>query len=133
MSVQPEELLYLPSHEWALIKGTGSDRTAVVGISSFAVEQLTDLVYLALPQVGKSLKKGDEFGEVESVKAVSPLYSPLSGEVLEVNGPLVDNLDLLSTDPYNQGWIMKIKVTEPSEATQLLKYDDYVKQCHEAH
>lgn len=129
MSFRPEDLLYLASHEWAKVSQEGSDQVATIGISAFAVEQLTDLVYMALPTVGQTLSAGQEFGEVESVKAVSPMYSPLSGVVIATNEPLVDRLESLATDPYEAGWMIKVRMTNPSEVDGLLKYADYSKQC----
>lgn len=124
MTITPEQLLYCDSHEWAHV----SDGVATVGISAFAVAELTDLVFMALPKVGQKVKAGDEFGEVESVKAVSPMYSPVSGEVVEVNEDLVNKLEVLSHDPYNEGWIMKVKVADQSELGRLLNYEKYKAQ-----
>ncbi len=129
MAVQPEQLLYCPSHEWASISQDGSNSIATIGISSFAVEQLSDIVFMALPKVGTAVSAGKEFGEVESVKAVSPMYSPVSGEVVAVNEALVDRLETLNADPYNEGWIIKVKMSDPSEASKLLDYSRYEQQC----
>src|SRR5262249_10560512 len=98
-------------------------------ISHFAVEALTDLVYIELPTVGRRLKAGESFGEVESVKAVSDLYSPVSGEIVDINGSLGTRLDLLHDDPYGGGSIVKIRVDDESELTKLLSHRDYEKQC----
>jgi len=125
MSITPDQLKFCETHEWAY----SNDGIATVGISAFAVAELTDLVFMALPQVGQLVQKGQEFGEVESVKAVSPMYSPVSGEVVEVNGPLVDQLEILNTDPYNAGWIMKVRMSRPEELTQLLDWTAYQAQC----
>lgn len=124
MARDPKSLRYAPSHEWVDIKGD----TATVGISSFAVAELTDLVYMALPEVGQEISAGQEFGEVESVKAVSPLIAPVSGIVTEVNLPLVDRLETLADDPYEQGWIIRVRVSDASQTERLLSYDDYEKQ-----
>lgn len=124
MTITPEQLLYCDSHEWAHV----SDGVATVGISAFAVAELTDLVFMALPKVGQKVTAGEEFGEVESVKAVSPMYSPVSGEVVEVNEDLVNKLEVLSHDPYNEGWIMKVKVADESELGRLLNYEKYKAQ-----
>lgn len=126
MSIDPKKLKYATSHEWASLDASG---VATIGISAFAVEELTDLVYMALPKVGQSVTAGQEFGEVESVKAVSPLYSPVSGEIVEVHDDLVNNLETLGQDPYTQGWIMKVKVSNPAELDGLLSFDAYSKQC----
>lgn len=115
------KLKYLPSHEWAYVEG----ETATVGISDFAVAELTDLVFIQLPEVGRDLKKGETFGEVESVKAVSDLYAPVSGKVLEVNAPLADKLTWLSEDPYTKGWMIKVKLSNTSELQTLLDADAY--------
>ncbi|XZE21038.1 glycine cleavage system protein GcvH [Pirellulaceae bacterium SH449] len=124
MTITPEQLLYCDSHEWAHV----SDGVATVGISAFAVAELTDLVFMALPKVGQSVKAGEEFGEVESVKAVSPMYSPVSGDVVEVNNDLVNKLEILSHDPYNEGWIMKVKIADEGELSRLLSYEKYKAQ-----
>lgn len=131
-SMKPEELRYNPSHEWVGMVDEEGQRLAVVGITSFAIEQLTDLVYMALPSVGTQVQQGAEFGEVESVKAVSPLYSPVSGEVVAVHSALVDQLETLGEDPYGRGWIVKIKLADESQLDQLLDYAAYQKQCAEA-
>lgn len=125
MTIKPEQLRFCESHEWALAQGD----VATVGISAFAVAELTDLVFMAMPKVGQKVSAGEEFGEVESVKAVSPMYSPLSGEVVEVNDPLANQLETLNTDPYDAGWIMKVKMTDPSELDRLLSWEAYQKQC----
>lgn len=126
-----EELLYCDTHEWVFVSEQDGQKIATVGISAFAVEQLTDLVYMELPAVGASVTAGEEFGEVESVKAVSPLYSPVSGTVTEVNEGLPDNLDILNTDPYESGWIMKVNVSEELPES-LLDHATYQRQCGEA-
>lgn len=129
--MKPEQLLYLETHEWVHLSEEGGAKIATVGISAFAVEQLTDLVFMALPEVGKHVTAGGEFGEVESVKAVSTLYSPVDGEVVEVNSSLPDNLETLGNDPFGAGWMVKIKVTDESGLSKLLDYDAYQKQCAE--
>lgn len=126
-----EELLYCDTHEWVFVSEQNGQKIATVGISAFAVEQLTDLVYMELPAVGAAVTAGEEFGEVESVKAVSPLYSPVSGTVTEVNEGLPDNLDILNTDPYESGWIMKVNVSEELPES-LLDHATYQRQCGEA-
>jgi len=128
MSITQEKLRYLNSHEWAYVADDSSD-IATIGISAFAVEELTDLVFMALPKVGQTLTAGSEFGEVESVKAVSPMYSPISGTVVEIHSALVDKLESLSVDPYNEGWIIKVKMSDPSELSGLLDWEAYKKQC----
>lgn len=132
MSRQPADLLYAASHEWADVQSEEGGKVATVGISAFAIEQLTDLVYMDLPEVGKSVTAGDEFGEVESVKAVSPLYSPVSGQIVAVNDDLPNQLDLLKDDPYGAGWVLKIKLSDETALGQLMDHAAYQKQCSEA-
>ncbi|MCR9294022.1 MAG: glycine cleavage system protein GcvH [bacterium] len=127
--MKPEELKYNASHEWV---GLDSDGLAVIGITDFALEQLTDLVYMALPEVGAQVTAGEEFGEVESVKAVSPLYSPVSGEVVEVHSELVESLEKLGDDPFGNGWIIKVKLADGASLDGLLDHDSYRKQCSDA-
>lgn len=128
MSTTPEQLRYSDSHEWAYLSDESSG-IATVGISAFAVAELTDLVFMALPKIGQTVTAGSEFGEVESVKAVSPMYSPVSGTVVEIHSALVDKLESLSVDPYDEGWIMKVKMSDPSEMNRLLDWEAYQKQC----
>ena len=127
--MNPEELLYCETHEWVSITDEGGSKTATVGISKFAVEQLTDLVFMELPEPGTEVAAGDEFGEVESVKAVSSLYAPVAGKILEVNHDLPNNLETLSEDPYDKGWIIRLAVSDDSALSKLLDYQAYQKQC----
>lgn len=127
--MNPEELLYCETHEWVSITDEGGSKTATVGISKFAVEQLTDLVFMELPETGTEVAAGDEFGEVESVKAVSSLYAPVAGKILEVNHDLPNNLETLSEDPYDKGWIIRLAVSDDSALSNLLDYQAYQKQC----
>ena len=129
--MKPEELLYSETHEWTHVAQEGGQKIATIGISKFAVEQLTDLVYMQLPEVGKHLTAGTEFGEVESVKAVSSLYSPVEGDVVAVNAALPNQLETLNRDPYGAGWVMKVKVTDESSLGKLMNYATYQKQCAE--
>ncbi len=129
--MNPEELLYAETHEWTKVTEEGGAKIATIGISAFAVEQLTDLVYMDLPEVGQQVTSGGEFGEVESVKAVSPLYSPVAGEVVEVNSSLPDNLETLNEAPYSSGWLVKIKISDESGLANLMDYEAYQKQCAE--
>jgi glycine cleavage system H protein len=130
--VQPQELLYAKTHEWVHVDRAGAgQKIATVGISHFAVEALTDLVYIELPEVGRRVKAGESFGEIESVKAVSDLYSPVTGEIVEVNGSLPGKLDVLHDDPYGAGWIVKIKLGDESDLAKLLSHKDYQQQCAE--
>ena len=129
--MNPEELRFAKTHEWVHLERTDDGTVATVGISAFAIEQLTDLVYMDLPAVGKRLSVGESLGEVESVKAVSDIYSPVTGEVVEVNTGLPDALETLGDDPYGSGWIAKIKVTDESSLGELMDYQAYQKQCTE--
>ena len=129
--MEPENLKYNPSHEWAGVATEKGERFAVIGITAFALKQLTDLVYMALPKVGQKVTAGEEFGEVESVKAVSPLYSPVTGEVVAVHSDLVDRLESLAADPYGDGWIIKVKLAPNDALDGLLSYDQYQQQCAE--
>lgn len=126
-----EQLLYSESHEWVRVTEEDGVKVATIGISAFAVEQLTDLVYMELPEVGRQISAGEEFGEVESVKAVSPLYSPVDGEIVAVNSSLPDRLETLGEDPYEAGWIIKVRLTDESSLARLMDYAAYQKQCSE--
>jgi glycine cleavage system H protein len=119
---------YLSSHEFARLAGG----EATFGITSYAVEQLGDVVFVDLPEVGRQLKKGDVFGAIESVKAVSDLYSPMSGTVSAVNAALEDNPALINEDPYGEGWILKLTVTNPAEYDELLDSSAYQASIEES-
>lgn len=126
----PEELLYSKTHEWVRLEtDPAGTKIATVGLSAFALQQLTDLVYVDLPEVGRQVTAGQPLGEIESVKAVSDLYSPVDGEIIEVNGQLAQRLDTLGNDPYQAGWFVKIKITDESGLADLLDYAAYQKQC----
>ena len=129
--MKPEELLFAKSHEWVRLEQVEGTRIATIGISDFALQQLTDLVYIDLPEVGRELVAGQPFGEIESVKAVSDLYSPVSGEVVEVNEGLKESLEVFSEDPYGAGWVMKVRVSDESGLSELMDYASYQKQCAE--
>ncbi|MBU0502482.1 MAG: glycine cleavage system protein GcvH [bacterium] len=116
----PESLKYTKDHEWAKIEGN----IATIGISAFAQDQLGDIVYVELPAAGKEVKTGEEFGVVESVKSVSSLYAPVSGKVVEVNTELSSSPQAVNKDPY-QAWMIKIEMSNPPEAGQLLSGTDY--------
>lgn len=118
-------LRYLESHEWVGLEGD----VATVGITDFAVSQLSDLTYVELPKVGSTVTLGERFGEVESVKAVSDLYSPVTGEVVEVNSELDEDVAPLSSDPFGSGWLMKVKVAGPSNDDRLLDRAAYEAHC----
>lgn len=119
--MRPTDRRYRQSHEWALREGD----LVVVGITDHAIAELTDLVYLGLPEKGTQLTAGDEFGEIESVKAVSALYAPVSGEVVDVNIALIDDLDAMKQDAYRAGWLIKIRPSAPTEYDALLDATTY--------
>ena len=125
----PGHLKYAKTHEWLALAGD----VGTIGISDFAVKELTDLVYMGLPGVGKKLAAGDVFGEIESVKAVSDLYAPVSGEVIEVNTNIPNDLDLLSKDAFGKGWLIKLRLSNPAEASTLLDAAAYEQLCAADH
>ncbi|MCO6046730.1 glycine cleavage system protein GcvH [Aeoliella sp. ICT_H6.2] len=129
--MNPETLLYAKTHEWVSLAEEGGSKVATVGISAFAVEALTDLVFMELPKVGQQVKPGDSICEIESVKAVSDLYSPVEGEVVEINEPLPDTLETLSEDPFGAGWVCKIKLASETGLDKLMDYATYQKACEE--
>ncbi len=131
--MSPEELRYTKTHEWVHVQTQGGQQIATLGLTAFALQNLTDLVYLDLSPVGTRLKAGEPFGQVESVKAVSDLYSPVDGEVLETHAELAeaDKLAHLADDPYASGWLVKIKVANPAGLAALMDYAAYQKQCEE--
>ena len=119
----PEDLLYHPEHDWARIDGD----EAVMGVTWHAQDLLGELVHYEPPDVGSTLAKDSSYGEVESVKAVSDLISPLSGEVLEVNQKVVDVPETVNEDPYGEGWLVRIRLSNPAERDELLSVADYQK------
>ena len=129
--MKPENLLFAKTHEWVSVANEGGQKIATMGLSAFALDALTDLVFIELPQVGRQVQAGESFCEVESVKAVSDVYAPLAGEVVAVNKSLPDHLDTLSKDPFGDGWIARLKVTDDSTLKNLLDYAAYQKQCAE--
>jgi len=116
-----ENLKYAKTHEWVRVDG----EYAYIGISDFAQSELGDIVYVDVPTVGENLSKGDVFGTIEAVKTVSDVYLPISGEVIEFNEALATNPELINKDPYGEGWIVKVKMTNPAEIDNLLSADDY--------
>ena len=116
------DLKFAKTHEWVRPESGG---VVTVGISSYAVEALTDLVFMQLPAVGRKVKAGESFGEIESVKAVSDLYAPISGEIVEVNSALPGKLETLGKDPYGDGWVARIKPDNPAELDGLLDRTAY--------
>ena len=118
----PDDLLYTREHEWLRREGDGE---AVVGITAYAQDQLGDVVYLDLPDVGARLTAGERFGEIESVKTVSDLYAPVDGEVLEVNAALTDRPELVNQQPYGEGWILRVRLEDADAVGGLLGADEY--------
>jgi glycine cleavage system H protein len=119
----PDDLRYTEDHEWARVKG----ETVTIGVTDYAQEQLGDIVFVEMPMSGDSFKKGDEFGTVESVKAVAELYMPIDGEVIQVNQALEDAPELLNQSPYADGWIVEIKPHDMSQLDALLEKDAYLR------
>ena len=121
----PEELHYTASHEWIRVDGN----VATIGITAYAVEQLSDLVFIELPERGATVEKEQTFGEIESTKTVSELYAPVSGTIVEVNTAIVDDLDRVKDSPYNDGWMIKIEIADTTELHSLLSADQYAQQA----
>ncbi|MFQ5902960.1 MAG: glycine cleavage system protein GcvH [Candidatus Binatia bacterium] len=127
----PEGLKYSKEHEWVLVE----DRTATVGITEYAQQELGDIVYVELPEAGEKVVKDDPFGAVESVKAVSDIYAPVSGTVLEVNNALPESPETINEDPYGDGWMIRVEMTDMDDLKDLMsadEYADYVEQQKEA-
>lgn len=123
----PEGLKYSKEHEWVLVE----DRIAIIGITEFAQQELGDIVFVELPEVGEKLVKDDPFGAVESVKAVSDIYAPVSGTVIEVNESLPDNPETINDDAYGDGWMIKVEMTDKDDLKDLMnaeEYAEYVEQ-----
>ncbi|MCB9899088.1 MAG: glycine cleavage system protein GcvH [Planctomycetes bacterium] len=121
----PKDLKYTESHEWVRVQGD----VATIGITAHAAESLSDLVFIDLPSVGDDLSAGESFGEIESVKAVSDLNAPVSGEVVEVNGDLEDNLKDINDDPYGKGWLVKVKLSGGTDhLLDAAAYDAHVQE-----
>ena len=123
----PKDLKYTQTHEWVKV----DKDIATVGITNFATKQLTDLVYVELPSMGVKITKGSSFGAVESVKAVSDLYSPVSGKVIKVNEKLSKEPEIITQDPYSEGWMIKVKIEDQTELDTLMdseKYEEQVKK-----
>lgn len=117
----PDELKYTEEHEWVLVE----DDIVTIGITDFAQEQLGDVVFVELPEVGDDLEMGKSFGVVESVKAVSDIYAPVSGEVVEINDELPNEPEIINSSPYDDGWLVRLKLTDPSELDDLMDADAY--------
>ena len=123
----PDDLKYMKTHEWARIEGD----TATIGITDYAQHQLGDIVYVELPEIGRTLEKESSAGEIESVKAVGEILMPLSGEVVEINAIIIESPESINSSPYGDGWMMKIKVSNSSEINELLSVEDYKKIVEE--
>jgi glycine cleavage system H protein len=121
----PDDLKYSSEHEWVRVEGDD----AIIGVTDYAQDQLGDIVYLDLPAAGATLKQFDKLGEIESVKAVSDLFAPVGGEVLEVNQEAVDSPELVNSEPYDRGWLIKVRLADASELDKLLDakaYDELI-------
>ena len=123
----PEELKYTNDHEWVRIEG----KIALIGVTSFAADQLGDVVAVELPEEGDTITKGEVFGSVESVKAVSDLFAPVTGTVLRVNTPLNDSPEYVNEDPYDEGWMVEVELSEPEEAEELMGAEEYTRFIEE--
>jgi glycine cleavage system H protein len=117
----PEDLKYHPEHDWARVEGD----IATFGITWFAQDQLGEVVFFDPPEIGSEVKSGESYAEVESVKAVSDVFAPLTGEILEVNAALSDTPELINDDPYGQGWLVRVKLNDSAEADELLDVGAY--------
>ena len=125
----PEDVRYTREHEWARVEGG----LVTVGITSYATDQLGDVVFVELPPPGKKLEAGKPFGVVEAVKTVSDLYAPIEGEVAEVNGALADNPALVNQEPFGEGWMIKLKPARAEDVKQLLDHTQYAQHVEEQH
>lgn len=126
MSDIPSDLLYRESHEWVR---SDDDGTVTVGITDHAQAQLGDMVFVELPEEGMTYEQGDACAVVESVKAASDVYAPLSGEIIEINSALEDQPELVNTDPYGDGWLFRIQISDPDELDELLDAEAYAEQA----
>ena len=126
MSVQyPDDLFYTKDHEWARIEDRDGSKVATIGVTRYAVEQLGDVTQVDLPKEGESVKQAEVFGSVESVKAVSDLFAPVTGKVVKVNSPLSDSPEYVNEDPYDEGWMIQVAVTNAKELEGLLDAEAY--------
>jgi len=127
MATYPEDCLYTREHEWIRVE----DDVGVIGITDYAQQALGDIVYVELPSVGDHFSQGESFGNVESVKAVSELYMPVSGEIVAINEDLAESPQLVNEDPYGDGWMVKVALSDPAELETLMsasEYEEYVKE-----
>ena len=126
MSAQyPDDLFYTKDHEWARIEDRDGTKVATIGVTRYAVEQLGDVTQVDLPKEGESVKQADVFGSVESVKAVSDLFAPVTGKILKVNSPLADSPEYVNEDPYDEGWMIQVAVSNAKELESLLDAEAY--------
>jgi len=121
----PQDLKYTKTHEWARVEGD----VVTMGLTQFAVTHLSDLVFIDLPDAGEAVTQNESFAEVESVKAVADIYAPVSGEIIEVNQNVIDSVELISKDCYKEGWVVKIKMSDPSELDKLMDVKKYEKHA----
>ncbi len=131
MSEHPKDLRYTSEHEWARVETHGEKKVATIGITEFAVEQLGDITQVDLPSEGEKVKKGDVFGTIESVKAVSDLFAPVTGKVLKVNSPASDSPETINEDCYDEGWLIQIEIEHHHELEELMsaaQYEEYLKE-----
>ena len=119
--MRPKDLKYTETHEWIRIEGD----IATIGITDYAVSLLSDLVHIELPEVGEHIEQNAPFGEIESVKTVSDLVAPLSGQITAVNKEIIGDVSILSKDPYEEGWLIKLRIEDPNEIPTLLSFTDY--------
>jgi len=126
MSNIPSELKYVASHEWIRDEGNG---VVSIGVTDHAQDLLGDVVFVELPEVGDEVSAGDDCGVVESVKAASDIYAPLSGEVIEINEDLEDSPEMVNSDPYGDGWFFRLKLSDPAELDDLLDAEAYAEHC----
>ncbi len=130
--MRPDDCKYTETHEW--VKYSEKKKEAVIGITDYAIKQLSDLVHLELPKAGEALEQGAPFGEIESVKTVADLVSPISGKVLESNKAATNDLDLLKEEPFEDGWLIKVKISDPSEIESLMtrkEYEEFLESSEE--
>ena len=123
----PEDLKYSKEHEWVRVKGN----VATVGVTDYAQDQLGEIVFVELPNEGEEFAKGEAFGVVESVKSVNDVYVPVSGKIMEINDPVVDSPEIVNEDPYSEGWLVKIEMSDPKDLKDLMtvtQYEAYIKE-----
>jgi glycine cleavage system H protein len=125
---RPDDLKYSETHEWVRVDG----KTAIIGITDYAIEQLGDITHIELPKVGQNVEAGSPFGEIDSVKTTAELYSPVSGKVTAVNHAVENDLDILASEPYDEGWLIKVKMKDPSELDGLMSAEEYTEMVEAA-